>query len=53
MYITLVAKGPVIGFEFAGTNSVSICQESLQKLLKTKYQNLPRKICLIFKIQID
>ncbi len=43
-YITLVGKGPVIGLEFAGTNCVSICQESLQKVLIAKYQNLPRKI---------
>jgi len=44
--VTLVSKGPVIGLEMAGTNCVSVCKESLQDLLMTKYQNLPRKIMM-------
>ncbi|CAM4874041.1 unnamed protein product [Rotaria socialis] len=43
-YVTLVAKGPVIGLEFAGNNSISICQQNLHALLTTKYQNLPHFI---------
>jgi len=44
IYNSLVAKGPVIGLEFAGINCVTICQQTLNNLLQTKYQNLPRKI---------
>lgn len=44
MYNALVTKGPVIGLEFAGTNCITVCQQNLQNLLTTKYQNLPRKI---------
>lgn len=39
-YISLVAKGPVIGLEFAGTNCVSVCQQSLNTLVTTIYPNL-------------
>jgi len=44
MYNSLVTKGPVIGLEFAGKNCVTICQQSLNNLLTTKYQNLPHFI---------
>ena len=39
-YNSLVNKGPVLGLEFAGTN----CVQLLNNLIKSKYQNLPRKI---------
>lgn len=41
-YVVQVAKGPVIGLEFAGPNCVSICQQNLHTLITTKYQNIPR-----------
>lgn len=41
---SLVTKGPVIGLEFAGTNCVDKCQQSLNNLIQSKYQNLPCKI---------
>jgi len=44
IYNSLVTKGPVIGLEFAGTNCVTICQQGLNNLLTTKYQNLPHFI---------
>jgi len=44
MYNSLVTKGPVIGLEFAGKNCVTICQQNLNHLLTTKYQNLPHFI---------
>jgi protein XRP2 len=44
MYNTLAAKGPIIGLEFAGNNSVQLCQQLLNNLLTTKYQNLPHFI---------
>ncbi|CAF0969963.1 unnamed protein product [Rotaria sordida] len=43
-YTPLVTKGPVIGLEFAGENCISICQQCLNNLLATKYQNLPHFI---------
>jgi hypothetical protein len=42
-YNALVAKGPVVGLEFAGTNSVEQCQKCLQNLIESKYPKLPRK----------
>ena len=42
-YNALVAKGPVVGLEFAGSNSVEQCQKFLQNLLESKYPQLPRK----------
>jgi hypothetical protein len=43
-YNSLAAKGPIIGLEFAGNNSVQLCQQLLNNLLTTKYQNLTRRI---------
>lgn len=43
-YITLVGKGPVIGLELAGTNSVQVTQQALSNLISTKYPNLPHFI---------
>ena len=42
-YNALVAKGPVVGLEFAGSNSVEQCQKFLQNLTESKYPKLPRK----------
>ena len=42
-YVSLVAKGPVIGLEFAGTNCITVCQQILNHLLTTTYQNTPRQ----------
>jgi protein XRP2 len=43
-YNTLASKGPVIGLEFAGNNSVQLCQQLLNNLITTKYPNLPHFI---------
>lgn len=43
---SLVTKGPVIGLEFAGTNCIQTCQQSLNNLITSKYQNLPRMILM-------
>lgn len=40
-YNALVAKGPVVGLEFAGANSVEQCQKCLQNLIDSKYPKLP------------
>ena len=42
-YNALVMKGPVIGLEFAGTNCIQICRQSLDNLVTSKYQNLSCK----------
>ncbi|CAM4935329.1 unnamed protein product [Rotaria socialis] len=39
-YNSLVTKGPVIGLEFAGATCVEPCQQLLNKLIQSKYQNL-------------
>ncbi|CAF0779358.1 unnamed protein product [Didymodactylos carnosus] len=40
-YNALIAKGPVIGLEFAGAGSIVICQQSINSLILSKYVNTP------------
>jgi hypothetical protein len=43
-YSSLVTKGSVLGLEFAGTNCVQVCQQSLNNLIQSKYPNIPREV---------